>query len=363
MNHAPEGELTSIILPVYNAGIRLVDALVSAMSQTHARLEIICVNDGSTDDSLAIMQALAEEDERIRIIDAPNAGYGAAMNRGLGAAQGEWVAILEPDDWISPTMLERMLAFASSLPCKPDVVKCPFWWVPSDDEFGDHEIHCTYKGLIHPKGQPFGLDEAPELFAHHPSIWSALYRKSYLDAHKIRFPEYPGSGWADNRFLAETLLKTDKIAYLDEPFYHYRAGTPEREAAFLKANPALPFERWMDITRILEAQNVTDAGIRRAHARHGFTYLAQVMKAGALDDPNTVKAVHVMFNHMDEDAVMDDAAVPPAQRTLFAQMRGMECIRSNRAAHAVYLMKEGLRRVRVNGIHATLADIRRIFSH
>lgn len=362
MTNAAENALVSVIIPIYNAGIRLVDALVSVQEQTHANLEAICVDDGSTDGSAAIMDLFAAEDERFRIIRKANAGYGAAMNDGLAAARGTWVAILEPDDWMDADMLEEMLSFAATFTEAPDVVKTPFWWVPPDDEFGQGRLMCTYQGLIRPKSQPFGLEQAPELIAHHPSIWSALYRKAYLDEKGIRFPEYPGSGWADNRFLADTLFGTDHIAYLDRAFYDYRASTPERELSFIRNDPALPFERWMDITRVMEAHGVTDQGILRAHARHGFTYLSQAAKAGALDSPEAVAAVQVMFNHMDEETVLTDPAIAPAQRTLFAQLRGIECMKSMRTAHAIHLATEALRRLRRNGLKATLQDAKRVLS-
>lgn len=357
-----DDNMVSIIIPVYNAGIKLVDALVSAQSQTRKALEIICVNDGSTDDSPTILRLFANEDPRIRIINIPNGGYGAAMNAGLQAARGTWISILEPDDWIDVDMLERMLAFAARFPEAPDVIKCPFWWVPPHDEFGENRLQCTYKGRIRPNAQPFTLNDAPELIAHHPSIWSALYRRAFLDQNSIRFPEYPGSGWADNRFLAETLSKAERIVYLDEAFYNYRASTPDKELAFIKGSPALPFERWMDITRVLEREHVTNARVMGAHARHGFTYLAQVAKAGVLESPDAIKAAQVMFNHMDERLVLADPAIAPEHRLLFAQMRGIECIKPMRLAHTGYLANEALRRVRVNGLRATLQDAKRVFS-
>lgn len=360
MTNAAENALVSVIVPIYNAGIRLVDALVSVQEQTHANLEAICVDDGSTDASAAIMDFFAAEDGRFRIIRKANAGYGAAMNDGLAAARGTWVAILEPDDWIDANMLEEMLAFGSAFTPEPDIIKCPFWWVPPLDEFGTKEVHCTYKGLVNPARQPFSLDQAPELIAHHPSIWSAIYRTDYLRDNHIRFPEYPGSGWADNRFLAETLIKTDRIVYLDEPFYHYRASAPEVELAFIQKNPTLPFDRWLDITRVMEANGICDQNLKRAHARHGFTYLSQATKAGVLDIPEVIRAVQVMFNQMNEDAVLKDPAIAPEQRVLFAQMRGTECIKPNRLAHSAYLAKEALRRARTNGIRATLNDIKRV---
>lgn len=359
MTNTAENALVSVIVPIYNAGIRLVDALVSVQEQTHANLEAICVDDGSTDASAAIMDLFASEDERFRIVRKANAGYGAAMNDGLAAARGTWVAILEPDDWMDADMLEEMLSFAAAFTEAPDVVKCPYWWVTEGDEFGQARLNCTYKGLVHPSTQPFGLEEAPELFAHHPSIWSALYRKDYLDEKDIRFPEYPGSGWADNRFLAETLLKTKRIAYLDRPFYNYRATSREGEDAFAKRAPLLPLERWLEMADVMDGLHLTDERIWRAHIRRGFTYLAQVEGADALDAAGVRDAIARMFSRMDERIVLSDAAISPAHRRMYAQALGIECIKPNHATYASHLAREAFRRARVNGVKATLADAKR----
>lgn len=334
--------LVSIIVPVYNAGQRLVEALVSAQEQTHTNVEIICVNDGSTDDSLAVLRAFAAEDARFHVIDKPNAGYGAAMNDGLAAARGEWVAILEPDDWMALDMLERMLAFASSLPGSADVVKCPYWRVVSGAR-GQRRQPCTYKGLVHPSTALFGLDQAPELFARHPSIWSALYRRSYLEEQGIRFPEHPGSGWADNRFLAEALLKTARIAYLDEAFYYYRAGRVEDEQAYLRANPTLPFERWQEMADVIDQVGVTDEGVLRAHIRRGFTYLKQVQAACGLEDAAVCAAMQAMFERMPANLVLAEPAIRPALCALFIQRRGLLGVHPKRLAHLRYLVRFLLR--------------------
>lgn len=362
MANPTDAVLVSVIIPVYNAGIRLVDALVSAKEQTHANLEIICVDDGSTDDSAAIMDLFAADDTRFRIIRKENAGYGAAMNDGLAAAQGEWVAILEPDDWMDMDMLERMLTFAEGFSSLPDIVKCPYWWVKEDDEFGCARLNCTYKGLIRPQTQPFGLEQAPELFAHHPSIWSALYRKQYLNEKGIRFPEYPGSGWADNRFLAETLLQTDRIVYLNQAFYNYRATSREGEDAFAAKAPLLPFERWQEMTDVMEREGVADERIWRAHIRRGFTYLGGVVDNVSLDYPGLEDAVRALCERMNEEMVLSDPSIPPRLRQLYAQMRGIECIKSNRAAYAAYTAWKGAHRLRINGLAATFQDVKRFFA-
>lgn len=111
---SPDEQLVSAIVPIYNAEPFLNQCLKSISSQTHKNLEIICLNDGSTDESLSIMQAHAAQDSRMRVIDKPNQGYGATCNRGIEEASGQWIAVVEPDDWIEPGMYAGMLAFATT---------------------------------------------------------------------------------------------------------------------------------------------------------------------------------------------------------------------------------------------------------
>ena len=92
--------LISIIIPVYNVEQYLDECMKSLINQTLKDIEIICINDGSTDNSLEILKGYAEKDDRIKIIDKENGGYGIAMNMGLKAATGEYIGILEPDDYV-----------------------------------------------------------------------------------------------------------------------------------------------------------------------------------------------------------------------------------------------------------------------
>ena len=98
----------SIIIPVYNVEQYLQDCLDSVLAQTCADWEAVCVNDGSTDDSLSILREYAAKDKRIRIIDQPNGGLSAARNSGIKVAEGEYIFLLDSDDWIVPYALERL---------------------------------------------------------------------------------------------------------------------------------------------------------------------------------------------------------------------------------------------------------------
>lgn len=105
------GDLVSVIMPVFNAATWLRRAVDSVVQQSHRNLELIAVDDGSADDSLAILGTYARADARVRVQRQPaNGGVAAARNAGLAAARGDFIAFLDADDWWHPAKLERQLA-------------------------------------------------------------------------------------------------------------------------------------------------------------------------------------------------------------------------------------------------------------
>lgn len=313
----------SVIVPIYNVERYLDQALDSIQNQTHDNLEILLVNDGSTDGSPEIMRRHAEQDPRIQVFDRKNSGYGSGCNFGIDHSSGDWIAIVEPDDWILPGMYEEMLAFASTFAEVPDIIKTPYTriWLPDTPE--EKQYECSYRHRVKPAHQPFTIDQAPHLIRHHPSIWSALYRKDFLTEHHIRFHEIPGAGWADNPFLMDTLLRAQRIVYLDKPFYCYRETPPEKEAASFKKNPALPFDRWQDMTDIMDELHVTDPGLMKMHIDKGFMYRDSVIANNSLDDPAIQQMEKAMFDRMDPQAVFADSSISPAKKARFAEVEGI----------------------------------------
>ena len=102
----------SVLVPVYNASEFLRTALTSLVNQTLADIEIICINDGSKDDSLSIIQEFAAKDPRIVVLDKTNTGYGDSMNQGIKLAHGEYIGILEPDDYLELNAFEKLYQLA-----------------------------------------------------------------------------------------------------------------------------------------------------------------------------------------------------------------------------------------------------------
>lgn len=349
--------LVSIIVPIYNAGPYLEQCLDSIVGQTHKDLEIILLNDGSTDDSLATMRRYAENDGRIKMIDKQNQGYGATCNRGLAEATGTWISIVEPDDWIEPGMYADMLAFAAKFADEGtllDIVKTPYWriWLPDTKQ--QRKLNCSYKDRIHPPKQPFAIADAAHLLCHHPSIWSAIYRKSFLDERNIRFKEIPGAGWADNPFLVETLCQTDRIGYFDTAYYCYREETPEKSKNFAHSNTLLPLERWNDMMDVLERLGITDERILRAHNSRGFTYLSGIIEEVDLTHDDVRETAKHMFERMDADLVFSDNEVSPGMKRLYAGLRGIPCPKINPLPHMKGLVGQGVYNLKNTGVVNTL---------
>ena len=101
----------SVIIPVYNLAKYLSKCLESVLAQTYANFEIIAIDDGSTDDSAAILKKYAEKDKRVKPILKANGGVSSARNAGLDKAEGEYIFFLDGDDWIEPETLERLVCF------------------------------------------------------------------------------------------------------------------------------------------------------------------------------------------------------------------------------------------------------------
>ncbi len=132
----------SVIIPIYNTEKHLRQCLDSIINQTLKEIEIICVNDESTDGSLDIVNEYAQKDERIKIINKKNNGAAAARNTGMDHAAGEYIGFVDSDDWIALDMYEKLYENAKSY--NSDIVMCPLKvYNDSTNEFEQPDHTCT----------------------------------------------------------------------------------------------------------------------------------------------------------------------------------------------------------------------------
>lgn len=220
----PAAPKVSVLTPVYNVEQYLPECLDSLVAQKLKDIEFICINDGSTDGSLAILKEYAARDSRFVIIDKANSGYGSSMNCGLRKARGEYVGIVESDDFASPNMFRDLYKFAKRHNC--DLVKANYY---AHDDTGDY-FRETFAGQRYRKvfkpAKNFDAIKKP------PVIWSAVYRRSMLVENGIRFNETPGASFQDTSFVQRVWFTAKRAAVLKKGYLHYRL---EREGSSQKS--------------------------------------------------------------------------------------------------------------------------------
>ncbi|HAM15226.1 MAG TPA: hypothetical protein DCP91_05090 [Eggerthellaceae bacterium] len=206
----------SVLVPVYNMERYLRQCLESLCAQTLEDIEIIAIDDGSTDSSPQILEEFARRDSRIRVLSKDNTGYGDSMNRGLAEARGEFIGIVEPDDFVSPDMYATYVRVAHA--AQADVVKSNYF--EHIDE-RDRQLN-LYKDVGIAYGQPFNPADHPLVITVRPSIWSGMYRRSLLQERAIRFAPTPGASFQDTSFCHMCWMAAKRAVVIETCHVHYR---------------------------------------------------------------------------------------------------------------------------------------------
>ena len=214
----------SIIVPTYNVEQYLVECMESITNQTLEDIEVICINDGSTDGSLAILQSYAEKDKRITIVDKENGGYGIGMNIGLEMATGEYVGIVEPDDFVPVNMFGNLYDVAKEN--NLDFVKADFYRF---ERATNGDMFLTYNHLSKQEEDynvVFNPSETPEAIRWIMNTWSGIYKRDFLNKWNIRHNETPGASFQDNGFWFQTFAFATRAMIIDKPYYMNRRDNP-----------------------------------------------------------------------------------------------------------------------------------------
>ena len=170
----------SVIVPIYNVERYIRQCLDSIVSQSLKDLEILLIDDGSTDNSGKIAEKLKKKDKRCIVIHNKNCGYGASINLGIKMAKGEYVGIIESDDWIAPNMYEKL--YMNAIVNNSDVVKCNFFIYNSYLPRGKQNSLWENKkqNLTDAPVGAFSILEYPKLFIFHASIWAGIYKSEFI---------------------------------------------------------------------------------------------------------------------------------------------------------------------------------------
>lgn len=234
----------SVIVPVHNAEKYLEQCLSSILGQTLEDIEVICVNDNSTDGSAEVLERLAVDDGRLRVLQSPGLGAGGARNIGLASAQGEYLSFLDADDFFEPDMLESAVAKAEE--DQSDIVVYGSWLYDASRQANRQaKWKLQTEGL--PEGQPFAPAEVSDrifnIFGN--EAWNKLFRRSRIREKSLTFQEISRAN--DLYFTCAALIQSRSISVIDRAFVHYRVATvtslqstkDQDPTSFLKATEAL----------------------------------------------------------------------------------------------------------------------------
>ena len=208
----------TILMPCLNVSKYIRQCIESIISQTLKDIEIIVIDAGSEDGTLEILQEYAQKDTRIKILHSDRKSYGYQMNLGLSAAGGEYIGIVETDDWAEPNMFERLYRTAKTYDA--DMVKSNHYLYYSHNgernEFIEVLAGFPYDEIMN------AWQNNGRFFRLTSSIWSGIYRRSTLEQFEIRFNETPGASYQDTSFFLMICAMFQKIVLIRDAFLHYR---------------------------------------------------------------------------------------------------------------------------------------------
>lgn len=250
--------LISIIVPIYNVEQYLRQCLDSLLQQTYSNIEIVCVNDGSTDQSGIILQYYRKKDSRVKVFNEVNQGVSQARNFGMAQASGEYIMFVDGDDWLHVDTCKVTLQTLQRTDA--DVVMFPYVRenieksVPKNI-FEKEEIcfegtevkkklHRRFIGLLNEElGKPENADALCP-------VWGKLYRTEIIKKHKLQFIDLKKIGTYEDGMLNLFYFEyVKKAIYINKHFYHYRKS--ERQSITSGYNPLL-YKQWSALFHIMK---------------------------------------------------------------------------------------------------------------
>lgn len=263
--------LISIIVPVFNVEKYIEKCLNSIINQTYKKLEIICINDGSTDNSRIILDKFKSIDSRIIIINQKNQGLSVARNIGIKEAQGDLITFVDSDDWLENTAIEQTYRKFIN----PDIDILCFGAKAKYDALPQKEEDC-----IKYKNPSIKASKGIWLLSISITAWAKIYRTKFLKANHLTFPE--GLYYEDNFFYWQCISCANKIATIKDILYNYRIRENSIMASSNRKGKALDYiygldfiyKRWKSNGYLLDNVSLFK-WLAEDYARLGHQYLKE----------------------------------------------------------------------------------------
>jgi len=308
----------SVIIPVYNLEQYLRRSLDSVTRQTLMDIEIICINDGSDDGSLAILREYEKADPRIRVIDKKNEGQGLARNIGIDMARGEYLGFVDGDDWIEADMYEKM--YHTARKNDADLQLCTVTRLDTDGNLLG--IQCNYDRYIAKRFNNDAIvftwnDIADVLFKLERFSVNKIYKRAFIKNNDIRFSLH--RCYEDNIFHFRTLFEAERISMVRAPFYNYMFNRKGASSSKTK-NVATLFDVNREIIEYMKAHKVNNELVQRFDNYRIRRYLSYYYIS---DTKNRASFFERMKAEFQKLAVEDNPFITGPQKLFYILVRTM----------------------------------------
>ena len=242
----------SVIIPVYNSVQYLRICIESVIKQTLNEIEIICINDGSTDGSLDILREYEKKDNRITVIDQENKGAGAARNAGLNIAKGEYLAFLDSDDFFDLNMLKY--SYDKAIEYNADIVLVGTNYINKENKLTD--AHWFVQFIYLPEKQPFSRKDIPQhiFTAISGHVWNKIFKNEFIISNNIKFKTTKRLN--DVYFVLLALVSAERITTKKEKLIFYRNDVPTSITNTRNKTLEDSFNAFYQIKKELEYRNI-----------------------------------------------------------------------------------------------------------
>lgn len=324
----------SIVVPVFNAAPYLAECLGSLRRQSLREVEFLLVDDGSTDGSRRLLEEFAATDPRAQVIVKANSGLGHTLNVGLDRARGEYVGIVEPDDYVAGSMFEVL--HAEAVRHRADIAKADF--VRFHDTGGRRRFrYCRIaKERVDLYGRVFDPAACPALFRSEVNTWCGIYRRDFLEREGIRHNETPGASYQDTGFFFQTLCRARRVYLIPRAVYRYRVD-----------NPASSVKRFDNATAIRQEMRFLEEFIGSDRARFAVfepalwyrkfvAYLYSYERASETQSLPLLKEFSAEFRAARDQGFLDRTLFSPTEWACL-----QDVMRSPERFHADYFAKAG----------------------
>ena len=240
----------SVIVPVYNAGEYIGQMLESVLGQSMQEIEIICVNDGSTDNSGEIIRSFMDRDSRIMLLEQPNINAGAARNQGLLHARGKYVVFWDADDQFHRRALELMCRKMQKT--QADICVCGVCEFVQGGKM--YETDGYLKTDLIPDKDPFNKFDLRDTIFNFGSnmVWNKMFRRKFLVSHQLRFQEIRQAN--DTAFVMKAMFAADRITYVDRYLAFYRVDNADSLTMKSSETVFCPYESYLYTLQELEKE-------------------------------------------------------------------------------------------------------------